>query len=109
MLSSLLAAIIYFKVSLSKIRSLAVWGVKTIGFGKELEDLLFVWHILFNNAYKANLFNIRVLSLSFFLSSVPSVFGNQEAQYLDVIKQMLSASLVDQTSFDVRFMAVKVS
>ena len=42
-------------------------------------------------------------------SSVPLVFGNQEPQYLDVIKQMLSASLTDQTSFDVRFMAVKAS
>lgn len=42
-------------------------------------------------------------------SSVPTVFGNQQSQYADVIKQMLLAGLTDQTSYDVRFCAVKAS
>ncbi|TRY67741.1 hypothetical protein TCAL_02908 [Tigriopus californicus] len=42
-------------------------------------------------------------------STVPTVFGNQETQYLEVIKQMLATSLNDQTSFDVRFAAVKAA
>ena len=37
------------------------------------------------------------------------MFGNQQSQYLDVIKQMLMASLTDQASYDVRFAAVKAS
>ena len=41
-------------------------------------------------------------------SSIPTVFGNQEAQYVDVIKQMLQSSLTDQ-SYEVRFTAVKAS
>ncbi len=41
--------------------------------------------------------------------SVPQVFGNQEAQYLDVIKRMLLTSLTDASSFDVRFVAVRAA
>ena len=41
-------------------------------------------------------------------ASVPGVFGNQEQQYIEVIKNMLSSSLVDQ-SYDVRFGAVKAT
>ena len=41
-------------------------------------------------------------------ASVPSVFGNQEQQYIDVIKNMLASSLTDAT-FDVRFGAVKAT
>ena len=37
-----------------------------------------------------------------------SVFGSQEQQYIDVIKQMLLASLTDQ-SYDVRFTAVRAA
>lgn len=51
---------------------------------------------------------IKEVSLLLF-SSVPTVFGNQQSQYLNVIKQMLMASLCDQTSYDVRFLAVKAS
>ncbi|KAF6207377.1 hypothetical protein GE061_018618 [Apolygus lucorum] len=40
-------------------------------------------------------------------SSVPGVFGNQQTQHLDLIKQMLHQSLMDQTSYTVRFQAVK--
>ena len=45
----------------------------------------------------------------FYFSSVPTVFGNQQTQYVDVIKQMLMASLADQTSYEVRFCAVKAT
>ena len=41
-------------------------------------------------------------------ASVPSVFGNQEQQYMEVIKNMLSSSLTDQV-YDVRFGAVKAT
>ena len=41
-------------------------------------------------------------------ASVPSVFGNQEQKYMDVIKNMLSSSLTDQT-YEVRFGAVKAT
>jgi hypothetical protein len=37
-----------------------------------------------------------------------SVFGNQEKQYIDVIKQMLMSSLTDP-NYEVRFSAVKAS
>ncbi|XP_026272263.1 importin-5 [Frankliniella occidentalis] len=40
-------------------------------------------------------------------TSVPSVFGNQQASHLDLIKQMIQSSLTDATSYDVRFQAVK--
>ena len=40
---------------------------------------------------------------------MPTVFGNQQTQYVDVIKQMLMASLADQTSYEVRFCAVKAT
>uniref|UniRef100_A0A0K8TSJ3 Putative karyopherin importin beta 3 n=1 Tax=Tabanus bromius TaxID=304241 RepID=A0A0K8TSJ3_TABBR len=39
-------------------------------------------------------------------ASVPSAFGNQESQYLDLIKQMLQKSL-QSTTIDVRFQAVR--
>lgn len=48
------------------------------------------------------------ISLHLF-AAVPGVFGNQENQHVDVIKQMLASSLVDQSSFDVRFAAVKAT
>jgi len=51
---------------------------------------------------------MKEISLHLF-SAVPSVFGNQEAQYLEIIKQMLMSSLTDVTSFDVRFAAVKAT
>ena len=46
---------------------------------------------------------------NFLYSSVPTVFGNEQTQYVNVIKEMLMASLNDQGSYDVRFGAVKAS
>ncbi|KAL1132390.1 hypothetical protein AAG570_010345 [Ranatra chinensis] len=40
-------------------------------------------------------------------TAVPGVFGNQQVNYLDLIKQMLQRSLVDTSSAEVRFQAVK--
>lgn len=40
-------------------------------------------------------------------TSVPSVFGNQQNNYLDLIKQMLLQSLQPTEAFDVRFQAVR--
>lgn len=40
-------------------------------------------------------------------ASVPSIFGNQETQYLDLIKQMLAKSLEPSTDVEVRFQAVR--
>ena len=42
-------------------------------------------------------------------SAVPSVFGNQNSHYIDVIKQMLHESLTNQESYDVRFTGVKAA
>ena len=42
-------------------------------------------------------------------SSVPTVFGNEQTQYVNVIKDMLMASLIDQSSYEVRFCAVKAT
>jgi len=42
-------------------------------------------------------------------SAVPSVFGNQNSHYIDVIKQMLQESLTNQESYDVRFTGVKAT
>uniref|UniRef100_T1J449 TOG domain-containing protein n=1 Tax=Strigamia maritima TaxID=126957 RepID=T1J449_STRMM len=42
-------------------------------------------------------------------STVPGIFGNQQAHYLDIIKQMLQQSLIDQNNSQVRFMAVKAA
>ncbi|XP_033332142.1 karyopherin beta 3 [Megalopta genalis] len=39
--------------------------------------------------------------------SVPGVFGNQQANYLDLIKQMLQQSVMDSTNYEVRFQAVR--
>nr|CAG4640621.1 EOG090X00U8 [Eulimnadia texana] len=39
--------------------------------------------------------------------SVPGVFGNQQSQYLSVIKQMLQQCMADQSNYNVRFQAVK--
>jgi len=50
---------------------------------------------------------IKEVALHMF-ASIPGVFGNQEQQYIDVIKQMLLASLTDPT-YEVRFTAVKAS
>lgn len=33
--------------------------------------------------------------------SVPGVFGNQQANYLDLIKQMLQQSVMDTTNYEV--------
>ncbi len=40
---------------------------------------------------------------------MPAVFGRQEIDYLEVIKQMLVSSLNDTSSFEVRFAAVKAT
>jgi len=50
---------------------------------------------------------VKEVALHMF-ASVPGVFGNQEQQYIDVIKNMLASSLTDQ-NYDVRFGAVKAS
>ena len=50
---------------------------------------------------------VKEVALHMF-ASVPGVFGNQEQQYIEVIKNMLASSLTDQ-SYDVRFGAVKAS
>jgi hypothetical protein len=42
-------------------------------------------------------------------SSVPTVFGNQQTEYVNIIKEMLMASLTYQASYDVRFCAVKAT
>jgi len=39
--------------------------------------------------------------------SVPGIFGNQQAQYLNVIKQMLQQCMADYTNYAVCFQAVK--
>lgn len=51
---------------------------------------------------------VKEVALQMF-ASVPGVFGKEEEKYLDVIKQMLGSSLTDQTSYDVRFVAVKAT
>ncbi|KAI4504097.1 hypothetical protein M0802_000568 [Mischocyttarus mexicanus] len=40
-------------------------------------------------------------------TSVPGVFGNQQSNYLDLIKQMLQQSVTDSTNYEVRFQAVR--
>ena len=40
---------------------------------------------------------------------MPTVFGNQQTQYVETIKRMLLVSLTDQSSYDVRFCAVKAT
>jgi len=50
---------------------------------------------------------VKEVALHMF-ASVPGVFGNQEQQYIEVIKNMLASSLTDP-SYDVRFGAVKAS
>lgn len=40
-------------------------------------------------------------------ASVPGVFGNQQNNYLDLIKQMLMSSLASSEPYDVRFQAVR--
>jgi len=50
---------------------------------------------------------VKEVSLHMF-ASVPGVFGNQEQQYYDVIKNMLASSLVDP-NYEVRFGAVKAA
>ncbi|XP_078038874.1 karyopherin beta 3 [Augochlora pura] len=39
--------------------------------------------------------------------SVPGVFGNQQTNHLDLIKQMLQQSVMDSTNYEVRFQAVR--
>ncbi|XP_059155323.1 importin-5-like [Physella acuta] len=43
------------------------------------------------------------------LTAVPGIFGNQQAQYLEVIKEMLGAALMDRTHPQVCFEAVKAT
>jgi hypothetical protein len=43
----------------------------------------------------------------FHCSAVPTVFGNEHSSYVELIKQMLMASLTDATSYEVRFSAVR--
>ncbi|CAG5136843.1 unnamed protein product [Candidula unifasciata] len=43
------------------------------------------------------------------LSAVPGIFGNQQAQYLDVVKQMLGVALMDRSHPQVCFEAVKAT
>lgn len=40
-------------------------------------------------------------------ASVPGVFGNQQSNYLDLIKQMLMQSLSRNEAYEVRFQAVR--
>lgn len=40
-------------------------------------------------------------------TAVPGIFGNQQTNYLDLIKQMLQQSLAAQDSYEVRFQAVR--
>ncbi|XP_067014129.1 importin-5 [Anabrus simplex] len=40
-------------------------------------------------------------------TSVPGVFGNQQPQYLDLIKQMIQQSLAETAGYEVRFQAVR--
>lgn len=40
-------------------------------------------------------------------ASVPGIFGNQQMNYMDVIKQMLQQSLNDTSCYNVRFQAVR--
>lgn len=61
---------------------------------------------LFDCASSANP-EIKEVALHMF-ASIPNVFGNQEQQYIDVIKQMLLASLTDQ-NYEVRFTAVRAA
>jgi len=49
---------------------------------------------------------LREAALRMF-TSVPGVFGNHQASYLTLIKQMLQQSLVDTSSYHVRFQAVR--
>ena len=60
------------------------------------------------HARNVNITNLRFFN-DFLYSSVPTVFGNEQTQYVNVIKEMLMASLNDQGSYDVRFGAVKAS
>jgi hypothetical protein len=39
--------------------------------------------------------------------SVPGIFGNQQSQYLNVIKQMLQQCMADWSNYPVRYQAVK--
>ncbi|XP_014214927.1 importin-5 [Copidosoma floridanum] len=49
---------------------------------------------------------LRESALQMF-TCVPSVFGNQQANYLDLIKQMLQLSVSDAANYEVRFQAVR--
>lgn len=40
-------------------------------------------------------------SIFFSYSSVPGVFGNQQSNYLSLIKQMLQQSVLDPTNYEV--------
>lgn len=51
--------------------------------------------------------NAELLLCCFLSSQVPGIFGNQQAHYLDVIKQMLSRCMNDTGNFEVQSEAVK--
>lgn len=62
--------------------------------------------------YYLNSASISALSFNFLLqyfdfSQVPGIFGNQQAHYLDVIKQMLTRCLNDTRNYEVQTEAVK--
>lgn len=40
-------------------------------------------------------------------TSVPGVFGNQQSNYLNLIKQMLHQSILPTETFEVRFQAAR--
>jgi len=42
-------------------------------------------------------------------SIVPGIFGNQQNQHLDSIKQMLHSCLIDQSNAQVRFTATRAT
>lgn len=45
--------------------------------------------------------NKKILLYMCIRRSVPGVFGNQQANYLDLIKQMLQQAVVDITNYEV--------
>ncbi|XP_040566990.1 importin-5 [Lepeophtheirus salmonis] len=54
--------------------------------------------------------NAEIKEIAFHLfSSVPSVFGNQEAEHFDTIKQMLMSGLMDPNHIEVRTSAARAS
>lgn len=44
---------------------------------------------------------MKVIGIKNTCRSVPGVFGNQQANHLDLIKQMLQQSVLDMTNYEV--------